>query len=206
MTLEAWIHNNLYARLLAASSGPVALPTATVTYSEPIVDTFNSEAVVIYQTPAAHTDSDSVVFFRRSDVISTGPIYTPGRYPVIDIERGGTITGLIEAVYRVLELAVPDNFSSDGTVIIPGRGRLAEESDLGEYRNMLVIIKDRILGMKNKRMTLQQIQASRPSLDYDTEYHATLAEANRFVEAIYRTLPEPQPPARQQPPKRGSKS
>jgi glyoxylase-like metal-dependent hydrolase (beta-lactamase superfamily II) len=204
-TLEAWIHNNLYARLLAASNGPVALPTATVTYSEPIVDTFNSEAVVIYQAPAAHTDSDSVVFFRRSDVISTGPIYTPGRYPVIDIERGGTITGLIEAVYRVLELAVPDNFSSDGTVIVPGRGRLAEESDLGEYRNMLVIIKDRILGMKNKRMTLQQIQASRPSLDYDTEYHATLAEANRFVEAIYRTLPEPQPPARQQPPKRGSK-
>ena len=78
-------------------------------------------------------------------------------------------------------------------MIIPGRGRLAEESDLGEYRNMLVIIKDRVLGMKNRRMTLQQVQVSRPSLDYDTEYHATPADADRFVESIYRTLPDAPP-------------
>jgi glyoxylase-like metal-dependent hydrolase (beta-lactamase superfamily II) len=205
-TLEAWIHNNLYNRLLAAPNGAVALPPSTITYSEPIVDTFNSEAVVIYQIPAAHTDADSVVFFRRSDVISTGPVYTPGRYPFIDVEKGGTINGLIDAVYRVLELAVPGNFASEGTVVIPGRGRLAEESDLGEYRNMLVIIKDRVAGMKNRGMTLQQIQASRPSVDYDTEYHATLADANRFIESIYRTLPQPQPPARQPTPKKGSRS
>ena len=123
------------------------------------------------------------------------PIYTPGRYPVIDLERGGTIDGLIDAVYKVLELAVPDNLGDGGTLIIPGRGRLAEESDLGEYRNMLVIITERIRDLRSKGMTLEQIKASRPSLDYDTEYHATRAEADRFVESIYRTLPQPAAPA-----------
>ena len=194
--LEAVIHNTLYNRLLETPIARV-LPASTVTYAEPMIDNFNSEPILIYQVPAATTDSDSIVLFRRSDVISTGPIYTPGRYPVIDIERGGTIEGLIEAVYKVLELAVADNLGDPGTLLIPGRGRLAEESDLGEYRNMLVIVTERIRDLRSKGMTLAQIKANRPSLDYDTEYHATQMEADRFVESIYRTLPQPAPPAGQ---------
>jgi glyoxylase-like metal-dependent hydrolase (beta-lactamase superfamily II) len=185
---EALIHNTLYERMLDSGIGRL-LPTSTVTYSEPMIDSFNSEPILIYQVPAAITDSDSIVLFRRSDVISTGPIYTPGRYPVIDVERGGTIEGVIEAVYKVLELAVPDNLGDPGTLLIPGRGRVAEESDLGEYRNMLVIITERIRALRSQGMTLDQIKASRPSLDYDPEYHATRAEADRFVESIFRTLP-----------------
>ena len=188
---EAMIDDNLYNRMLSAAKGPLPFPNSTITYSAPMVDNFNSEAIVVYQVHAAITDADSVVFFRRSDVISTGAIYTPGRYPVIDIARGGTIEGLIDAVFKVLEIAVPDNLGDGGTVIVPDRGHLAEESDLGEYRNMLVIVTDRIRGLRSKGMTLEQIEASRPSLDYDTEYHATPADANRFVESIYRTLPQP---------------
>lgn len=194
---EALIHNTLYNRLLATSTGPLPFPQSTITYSEPMIDNYNSEGIIIYQAPAAITDSDSIVFFRKSDVISTGAIYTPGRYPVIDIERGGTIEGVIEAVYKVLEIAVPDNLGDGGTMIIPGRGRLAEESDLGEYRNMLVIITERIRDLRGKGMTLDQIKTSRPSLDYDSEYHATRADADRFVESIYRTLASPQVPAGQ---------
>jgi cyclase len=186
---EAVIHNDLYNRMLLAATGPLPLPTSTITYSEPQIDNFNSEGIVIYQVHPAITDADSIVFFRGSDVISTGALYTPGRYPVIDLERGGTITGLIDAVFKVLELAVPDNLGDGGTLIVPGRGRLAEESDLGEYRNMLVIVTERIRHLRSKGMTVEQIKASRPSLDYDTEYHATQAEADRFVESIYRTLP-----------------
>jgi len=186
---EAMLDNNLYNRLLGAATGPSPFPESTVTYSVPEVDSYNSEAIVIYQVPAAITDSDSIVFFRKSDAISTGAIYTPGQYPLIDIQRGGSIEGLIEAVYKVLEIAVPENLGDGGTVIIPGRGRLAEESDLGEYRNMLVIVKERVRNLRNKGMTLEQIKASQPSLDYDTEYHATRPEADRFVESIYRTLP-----------------
>jgi glyoxylase-like metal-dependent hydrolase (beta-lactamase superfamily II) len=192
---EAMIHNNLYNRLLASTSGSLPLPASTITYSERMVDNFNSEAIVVYQVDPAVTDSDSIVFFRGSDVISTGGIYTPGRYPVVDIERGGTIDGLIEAVYKVLELAVPDNLGEGGTAIVPGRGRLAEESDLGEYRNMLVIVTERIRDLRTKGMTLEQVKASGPSRDYDTEYHATKADADRFVESVYRTLPQPPKPA-----------
>lgn len=191
---EALIHNTLYNRLLAAATGPLPLPVSTITYSDPMIDNVNSEAIVIYQVHAAITDSDSIVFFRKSDVISTGAIYTPGRYPVIDIGLGGTIEGVIDAVYKVLELAVPDNLGDGGTMIVPGRGRIAEESDLGEYRTMLVIITERIRNLRSKGMTLEQITASRPSLDYDTEYHATRADADRFVESIYRTLPQPAGP------------
>lgn len=187
---EAMIHNNLYSRLLATATGPVALPASTITYTERMVDNYNSEGIVIQQVDPAITDSDSIVFFRGSDVISTGAIYTPGQYPAIDIPRGGTIEGLIDAVYKVLELAVPDNLGEGGTAIVPGRGRLAEESDLGEYRNMIVIITERIRNLRSKGMTLEQAKVARPSLDYDTEYHATQADADRFVESIYRTLPQ----------------
>jgi cyclase len=185
---EAVIHNNLYTFLLGSSAGPVALPESTITYSERIVDNFNSEGIVINQVDPAVTDADSIVFFRRSDVISTGALYTPGQYPVIDVERGGSITGLIDGVFKVLELAIPDNLGDGGTMIIPGRGRMTEESDLGEYRSMLVIIIERIRDLTSKGQTLEEIKAGRPTFDYDTEYHATREMADRFVESVYRTM------------------
>lgn len=193
---EGIIHNELYNRLLTSSSGPLPLPASTITYSDPQLDSYNSEGIVIYQVPKAITDADSIVFFRASDVISTGALYTPGRYPAIDTERGGTIEGVIDGVFKVLELAVPDNLGEGGTLIIPGKGRIAGESDLGEYRNMLVIIAERIKDLRSKGMSMEQIKASRPSMDYDTEYHASREEADRFVETIYRTLPPASAPAR----------
>lgn len=186
---EGLLHNALYDRLLPTPTGRL-LPESTITYTEPMVDSYNSEPIILYQVPAAITDADTIIHFRTSDVISTGPIYTPGRYPVIDIERGGTINGLIDAVYKVLEIAVSDNLGDRGTVIIPGRGRLAEESDVAEYRNMLVIVTDRIRDMRGKGMSLERVKASRPSLDYDGWFHATQADADRFVESIYKTLPQ----------------
>jgi hypothetical protein len=177
---EALVHNTLYNRLLETTTESLPFPQSTITYSEPMVDTSNGEAIIIYQARAAITDADSIVFFRRSDVISTGAIFTPGRYPTID--------GVIDAVFKVLEVAVPGNLGEGGTLIVPASGRVSEESDLGEYRNMLVIIRERIRDLRSKGMTLEQIKASRPSLDYDTEYHATRAEADRFVEVIYRTM------------------
>lgn len=186
---EGLLHNGLYSRLFGTETGRL-LPESTITYSEPLVDSYNSEPIVIYQAPAAITDADSIVHFRSSDVISAGALYSPERYPVIDIGNGGTIAGLIEAVYKILEIAVADNLGDRGTVIIPGHGRLAEESDVAEYRNMLVIVTDRVRDGRSKGMTLEQIKASRPSIDYDPWFHATRDEADRFVESIYRTLPQ----------------
>jgi glyoxylase-like metal-dependent hydrolase (beta-lactamase superfamily II) len=143
---------------------------------------------VLYHQPAAHTDSDTVVLFRKSDVISTGAIYTPGRFPVIDIARGGGVQGLIAALGTVLHLAVPAAFEDGGTQIVPGRGRISEETDVAEFRDMVVIVKDRVQDLIKKGSSLDQIKAAKPSRDYDGEYGATAADADRFVESIYRSL------------------
>jgi cyclase len=183
--------NRLSAMTPAVSPG--LMPT--MTYFLPTLDLFaNDEAIVIYHVPAAHTDGDSIVFFRRSDVISTGNIFTPNRYPVIDTARGGTVKGLVSALNKVLELAVPEAFSEGGTKIIPARGRISEETDVAEFRDMVAIIRDRVQDGIDKKQTLDQIKASRPTRDYDTEYGGSQADADRLVDAMYRTLSPPSTP------------
>lgn len=184
-------HENVLNRMSKPPAGePASLPAAlpTTTYYLPSMDFSNGEAVILYHQPAAHTDSDSIVLFRESDVISTGAIFTPGRYPVIDIERGGGVEGLLSALGNILSLAVPDGFATGGTQIVPGRGRISEETDVAEFRDMVAIIRDRVRDLLRKGHTLEQIKAARPSRDYDDEYGATQAEADRFVESIYRSL------------------
>jgi glyoxylase-like metal-dependent hydrolase (beta-lactamase superfamily II) len=156
------------------------------TYSTPYKDLFfNNEAFVVYHVPAAHTDGDSIVFFRRSDVLSTGDIFTPGRYPLIDLELGGSVQGLIAALNKVLEIAVPARYQEGGTLVIPGHGRLCDEADVVEYRDMVTIIRDRVQDLIKKGMTLEQVKAAKPSLDYDTQYSGS---PGMFVESIYKSL------------------
>jgi len=156
------------------------------TYSTPYKDLFfNNEAFVVYHVPAAHTDGDSIVFFRRSDVLSTGDIFTPGRYPFIDLERGGSVQGLIAALNKVLEIAIPARYQEGGTLVIPGHGRLCDEADVVEYRDMVTIIRDRVQDLIKKGMTLEQVKAAKRSLDYDTQYSGS---PEMFVESIYKSL------------------
>jgi glyoxylase-like metal-dependent hydrolase (beta-lactamase superfamily II) len=188
-------HENVLNRLSNPPAGgaptpPDALPTTT--YFLASMDFSNGEAIVLYHEPAAHTDGDSVVLFRGSDVISAGAIFTPGRYPVIDVARGGSVHGLIAGLTNILALAVPEGFASGGTLIIPARGRICEESDVAEFRDMVVIIRDRVQDQIAKGMTREQIKASRPSRDYDAEYGASAADAERFVESIYSSLTQTQ--------------
>jgi cyclase len=187
-------HENVLNRLSNPPQGstptpPDALPTTT--YFLPTSDFSNGEAIVLYHQPAAHSDGDTVVLFRGSDVISTGAIFTPGRYPVIDVALGGSVQGLVSALASVLMLAVPEGFASGGTLIIPAYGRICEETDVAEFRDMVVIIRDRVQDSITKGMTWEQIKASRPSRDYDAEYGASAADAERFVESIYRSLSQP---------------
>ena len=181
-------HENVLNRLSNATPAVAAAMLPTTTYYLPTMDFSNGEAVILYHQPAAHTDSDSVVLFRESDVLVTGPIYMPGQYPVIDLERGGSVQGLVLALENVLQLAVPDGFESGGTQIIPGRGRISEETDVAEYRDMIAVVRDRVQDGIKKGQTLEQIKAARPSRDYDGEYGASQADADRFVESIYRSL------------------
>ncbi len=177
-----------------AAAGQAAVPESDWPNDEYFTPTkdffFNGEAVVVYHMPAAHTDGDSIVFFRRSDVISTGDIFTPETYPVIDLARGGSVQGIIDALNRIIELTVPAKYQEGGTYVIPGHGRLCEEADVVEYRDMVTIIRDRIQDLIRKGKTLDQVRAARPTLDYDTQYGggADGSGTERFVEAVYRSL------------------
>jgi glyoxylase-like metal-dependent hydrolase (beta-lactamase superfamily II) len=183
-------------RLSAATPPPPAAALPTTTYYLPSMDLYSSgEAIVLYHQPAAHTDGDSIVFFRKSDVLVAGDIYTPGRYPVIDTTRGGTVDGLVKALGTLLSIAVPEAFEDGGTKIIPGSGRVGEETDVAEFRDMVVIIKDRIKDAVARKQTLEQVKASRPSQDFDREYNASQADADRLVESIFKSLPAPAPAA-----------
>jgi cyclase len=160
-------------------------------YATPFKDLrFNGEGIVIYHEPKAHTDGDSIVFFRGSDVISTGDIFTPGGYPFLDLEHGGGINGEIDALDHLLDLTIPGKTQEGGTYLVPGHGRICDEADLVEYRDMVVIIRDRIRTMMAKDMTLDQIKAAKPTLDYDTEYvnPNSFVKADQFIEAIYKSL------------------
>jgi glyoxylase-like metal-dependent hydrolase (beta-lactamase superfamily II) len=174
------------------SSGQTAAPEAdwpNDEYFNPTKDFFfNNEAVVVYHMPAAHTDGDSVVFFRRSDVISAGDIFTPNNYPFLDLARGGSVQGEIDALNHILELTVPAKYQEGGTYVIPGHGRLCEEADVVEYRDMVTIIRDRVQDLIRKGKTLEQVKAAKPSLDYDTQYGTAAGAGDRFVEAVYKSL------------------
>ena len=151
---------------------------------------FNNEAVVLYHEPKAHTDGDTIVLFRGSDVVSAGDVFTPGGYPFIDIANGGSVAGEIGALNHLLQLAVPAHTEEGGTYIVPGHGRICDEADVVEFRDMVVIVRDRVRDMINKKATLDQIKSARLTRDYDPEYvtPTSFVKADQFVEAMYKSL------------------
>jgi glyoxylase-like metal-dependent hydrolase (beta-lactamase superfamily II) len=171
------------------------LPTET--YFTSTHELFNGEAIQMIHAPAAHSDGDSIVFFRRSDVIATGDIFSTVSYPRFDRAAGGTINGVINALNRVIDLAIPRDKQEGGTYIIPGHGRVSDEADVVEYRDMLVIIRDRVQDLLNKGQSVDQIKAARPSFDYDRRYAQPDYTGDQLVEAMAATLtPVPAAPAR----------
>jgi glyoxylase-like metal-dependent hydrolase (beta-lactamase superfamily II) len=176
-----------------ASAAPplpsVALPSDTF-FNDRKELLFNGEGIQIVHLPNAHTDGDTIVFFRRSDVIATGDLFSTVGYPVIVRERGGSIQGYVAALNRILDLAISSNVMEGGTMIVPGHGRLADEMDVVEYRDMVTIVRDRIQNLIDKGMTLAQVQAARPTADFDPRYGADTGPwtTAMFVEAVYRDL------------------
>lgn len=179
-------HENVLNRLVAAPSRVADAASINDTYFKSPKDfLFNGEAVMVYHMPNAHTDGDSIVLFRKSDVLSVGDLFTPDRYPVIDLANGGSVQGLIDALNRILEMAVAGKYQEGGTFVIPGHGRLCDEADVVEFRDMVTILRDRVQDMIKKGMTLEQVKAAKPSRDYDTQYAGS---PDVFVESIYRSL------------------
>ena len=180
-------HENVLARMSAADRPVTELPLNT--FFESGRDfSFNGEAVFLYHVPNAHTDGDVVVYFRGSDVLVSGDLFTTTHFPVIDLDAGGSIDGFIAGLNTMLDLAVPKYLQEGGTYVIPGHGRLADEADLVEYRDMVQIVRDRIAASIAAGRTLAQIRAERPSLDYEPRYDRRGGTTAMFVDAAYRSL------------------
>jgi glyoxylase-like metal-dependent hydrolase (beta-lactamase superfamily II) len=190
---EIIAHENVLTRLSAAPpQGQPAVPFAdwpTETFigrkKEMI---FNGEAVQILHQEAAHTDGDSLVMFRRNDVIATGDLFTTTMYPFIDEANGGTINGYINSLNAILELTVASNVNEGGTMVIPGHGRVSDEQDVIEYRNMVTIIRDRIREYVKRGMTLEQVKAKKPTLDWDRRYADGFIKPDAFIDVVYKQM------------------
>jgi cyclase len=185
-------HVNVLERMssptASETSSPAAWPSDTY-FTEEWSLFVNGEALQLIHVPQAHTDGDTMVFFRRSDVIATGDIYNTSRYPRFDAEQGGSVAGIIDGLNRILDIAIAGENQEGGTVVIPGHGRLSDETEVANYRDMVTIVRDRVAAMIKNGMTLQQVQAARPTSDYDGIYDEPNGwTAAMFVAAVYRDL------------------
>jgi len=191
---QIYAQDNVLKRMSAPTGVQAAIPFGswpTQTYlSGRRQMFFNSEPIEMIHQPAAHTDGDSLIFFRRSDVVITGDIFLTTSYPIIDVDRGGSIQGEIDALNNILELAIPGYQDEGGTYIIPGHGWISDRPDVLEYRDMVTIVRDRVQVAIKKGMSLEQVKAAGLTKDYDNRYNAKsgLGSAEKFIEAIYKSL------------------
>jgi glyoxylase-like metal-dependent hydrolase (beta-lactamase superfamily II) len=128
-----------------------------------------------------------MVFFRRSDVVSAGDLFITTGYPFIDERNGGSVQGVLNGLNRIIDLTIPKDKEEGGTYVIPGHGRLCDEADVVEYRDMVTIVRDRIRDLVDKGLTLAQVKLARPTMDYDGRY----GSSDAFIEAIYREFKRP---------------
>jgi cyclase len=182
-------HENVLARM-SAEDRPVTEWPLNSFFESGRDFYFNDEAVFLYHVPAAHTDGDIMVYFRGSDVLVTGDLFVTTHFPVVDVEFGGGIDGYVDGLNRALDITVPAFQQEGGTYVIPGHGRVSDEADVLSYRDMTYFIRERVRHYIEQGMTLAQIQAERPSLDYDTRYNDEELPwtSDMFIESIYRSL------------------
>lgn len=191
-------HENVLNRMSAPAGKQAPTPEKawpTDTYFDEfykLPEYFNGEAVIVYHEPAANTDGDSIVFFRHSEVISAGNIFSTVSYPVIDLEKGGSVQGVINGLNHILDLAVAEYRGQGGTWVIPAHGRLSDTADVASYRNMLTMVRDRVQDAIKKGMTVEQVKAANLTLDFDGRYGSTTGPwtTSMFVEAVYKSLKE----------------
>ena len=192
-------HENVLARMvkLEPPTASAALPTDTFFNARKDM-LFNGEAIQMFHQPAAHTDGDLIVHFRRADVVATGDLFTTVMYPFIDEANGGTIDGYIKALNNIIAITVPSNVNEGGTLVIPGHGRLTDEQDVIEYRDMTTIVRDRIREYVKRGMTLDEVKAKKPTLDFDPRYDTpnSFWGASQFIEVIYKQMLAANPPAK----------
>jgi glyoxylase-like metal-dependent hydrolase (beta-lactamase superfamily II) len=187
-------HENVLTRMTAANP-PIPsgyYPTKTFFYRQYAMY-LNGEGIQVIHQPAAHTDGNVIVFFRRGDVIATGDVIDTTRFPFIDAERGGTLQGELDALNRLMDMSihnVPLTWYPDRTFLVPGHGHVYDKLDLLEYRDAITIIRDRVQDLIDQGKTLAQVQAANPTLGYRSQYGTDSGPwtTEKFVAAVYNEL------------------
>lgn len=187
-------HENVLNRMSAptgsTASAPVgAWPTETF-FTKKREMYFNGEPVEILYQPNAHTDGDVMVFFRHSDVIAAGNVFLTTTFPMVDAAKGGTINGELAALNNIIDITVPRDKEEGGTYVIPGHGRLCDEADVVEFRDMATILRDRFQDLVKRGKTLADVKALNPLLDYEARYGSKTAPwtSDAFIDTVYNDL------------------
>ena len=189
LSLQVLAHEAVQRRLTESSEGQPLAPTDTYASDKyTLYRFFNNQPIQLFHPPSAVTDGDTIVWFRRADVIAAGDIYNSDIYPPINVDRGGSIDGVIDALNRLVDMSVTEFMSQGGTMIVPGHGWIGDAADVGYYRDMLMIVRDRVQSMIDKGMTLAQVKAAKPTMDYDPLFGRQRGATAQFVEAVFRSL------------------
>jgi glyoxylase-like metal-dependent hydrolase (beta-lactamase superfamily II) len=180
-------HERTLARMSDAGRSVTELPLTTF-FEEGRDFYFNGEAVFLRHVPRAHTDGDILVYFRGSDVLVAGDVFVTTTYPIIDDASDGGIEGFLDGLNTMLDIMVPKYLQEGGTYVVPGHGRVSDEADVVAYRDMTLFVRDRVRALRDQGMTLAQVVAARPALDYEPRYDKDGVSTASFIEAVYATV------------------
>jgi glyoxylase-like metal-dependent hydrolase (beta-lactamase superfamily II) len=180
-------------QMIAAQEPESGWPSSTLLLEDQKGIYANGEGIEILKAPAGHSSGDVMVYFRRSDVLVGGDAIDTEHFPFIDLKNGGAIQGELDALNRIIGIAipsVPDIFQPGGTWVVPAHGRVFEQADVVHYRDMLTIIRDHVQALIAQGDTLQQVEAADPALGYAGEYGASSGAWTTadFVAAVYESL------------------
>ncbi len=171
---------NAHFDSVTPASPPAALPV--VTFKDSLVVHFNNEDIKFFFVSAAHTDGDSIVWFPKSNVVHMGDVYINELYPIIDLAGGGRIDGYFPAIDAVLAVI------NDKTRVVPGHGPIGDKASLRVYRDMLQLIRDRVVKLIKEGKTLDAIKASNPSKEFDRKWASDRVGPDDVTKMIYQSL------------------
>jgi cyclase len=177
-------HENMRKRMAAPqNNAPPSAALPVVTYTDSVTLHFNGEEIYIYHPEPAHTDGDSIVYFRHANVMHVGDVPSSLRYPNIGVNDGGSVDGMIAAARQVMKIANPD------TKIIPGHlGPIVGFKEIQQQIDMFVAVRDRVLSAIRAGKTLEQVVASKPTADFDRGRMGGAITPDRFVTLVYTDL------------------
>lgn len=166
------------AAIATVSDKPIRF-VFVVTFNDAVTFHLNGDEIHAFHVPPAHTDGDSIVHFRKANVVHMGDLYFNGMYPFIDLGTGGSVDGMIGAADHALSLV------DANTRIIPGHGAVSGRGELAAFRDMLVMARDRIKPMAASGKRLEQVIAAKPTRDLDEKWGKGFLKPEAFVEIVY---------------------